>query len=160
MNESEVLPSIVTDQLYLNLDAANSLSYPGSGTTWYDLTVNSHNATLTNGAYYDPSDSGVMIFDGINDYANVGSLGSGFGIFTLDMWFNSSSVTNYKNIIDFNGFNTMLRIEQYTSPGYQANWANIGSNTRAIMGVSINSTTGFGFGGDGPGTIINNTWYN
>jgi hypothetical protein len=31
-------PRIVTDGLVCCLDAANRKSYPGSGTTWYDLS--------------------------------------------------------------------------------------------------------------------------
>jgi hypothetical protein len=31
-------PKIVTDGLVLYLDAANPRSYPGTGTTWYDLS--------------------------------------------------------------------------------------------------------------------------
>ena len=31
-------PAIVTDGLVLCLDAANKRSYPGTGTTWSDLT--------------------------------------------------------------------------------------------------------------------------
>lgn len=37
-------PDIVTDGLVLHLDAANRKSYPGSGTTWYDLSGNGNNA--------------------------------------------------------------------------------------------------------------------
>ena len=33
-------PDIVTDGLVLHLDAANTKSYPGSGSTWYDLSGN------------------------------------------------------------------------------------------------------------------------
>ena len=33
-------PSIVTDGLVLAVDAANTKSYPGTGTTWFDLTGN------------------------------------------------------------------------------------------------------------------------
>ena len=36
---------IVTDGLVLCLDAANKDSYPGSGTTWYDLSGNGYNST-------------------------------------------------------------------------------------------------------------------
>jgi hypothetical protein len=42
------VPSIVTDGLVVHLDAGNSNSYPGSGTTWYDLSGNGYNHTLTN----------------------------------------------------------------------------------------------------------------
>ena len=41
-------PDIVTDGLVLNLDAANHKSYPGTGTTWYDLSRNGNNASLVN----------------------------------------------------------------------------------------------------------------
>jgi len=39
-------PNIVEDGLVLSLDAANTKSYPGSGTTWYDLSGNGFNFTL------------------------------------------------------------------------------------------------------------------
>ena len=39
-------PKIVTDGLVLMLDAANPKSYPGSGTTWYDLSGNGNHGTL------------------------------------------------------------------------------------------------------------------
>jgi hypothetical protein len=40
-------PKIVTDGLVLLLDAANFKSYPGSGTTWSDLSGNGVNCTLS-----------------------------------------------------------------------------------------------------------------
>jgi hypothetical protein len=36
-------PRIVTDGLTLCLDANAKRSYPGTGTTWYDLTANQQN---------------------------------------------------------------------------------------------------------------------
>jgi hypothetical protein len=63
---------IVTNGLVLNLDAAKLDSYPGTGTTWYDISGNNNNGTLTNG----PTFSGIgkqasIVFDGTNDYVNV-----------------------------------------------------------------------------------------
>lgn len=40
-------PKIVTDGLVLCLDAGNTKSYPGSGTTWYDLSGRGNHHTLT-----------------------------------------------------------------------------------------------------------------
>ena len=40
---------IVTKDLVYCLDGQDKLSYPGSGTTWTDLTGNGHNMTFTNG---------------------------------------------------------------------------------------------------------------
>lgn len=39
-------PPIITTGLILNLDAGNPASYPGNGTTWYDLSTNSNNGTI------------------------------------------------------------------------------------------------------------------
>ena len=45
-------PRIVTDGLVLCLDAGNSKSYPGSGTTWTDLSGNARNFTWVSSPSY------------------------------------------------------------------------------------------------------------
>jgi len=45
-------PPSVKDSLVLYLDAANHRSYPGSGTTWYDLSGNENNFTLSGAPTY------------------------------------------------------------------------------------------------------------
>ena len=58
-------PSIVTDGLVLCLDAANIKSYPGSGTTWTDVSGEGHDATLTTNSLTFNSDyGGNIVFDG------------------------------------------------------------------------------------------------
>ena len=42
------IPVIVTSGLTMNLDSGDTSSYPGTGTTWTDLTVNGNNGTLVN----------------------------------------------------------------------------------------------------------------
>ena len=64
-------PSIVTNGLVLCLDAANRKSYPGSGTTWTDLSGNGNNGTLVNGATFSSANGGVIALDGVNDYIDV-----------------------------------------------------------------------------------------
>lgn len=66
-------PDIVTDGLVLHLDAANSKSYPGSGTSWFDLSGNNNHGTLTNGPTYTSANKGSIVFDGINDYITLGT---------------------------------------------------------------------------------------
>jgi hypothetical protein len=39
-------PRIVTDGLVFCVDAANKRSYPGAGTTWYDLSKNKFSPSL------------------------------------------------------------------------------------------------------------------
>jgi hypothetical protein len=64
-------PRIVTDGLVLCLDAANSKSYPGSGTTWTDLSRIGNNGTLTNGPTFSSANGGSIVFDGIDDYVII-----------------------------------------------------------------------------------------
>src|SRR6056300_1567619 len=52
--------SIVRDGLVLHLDAANVKSYPGSGTTWYDLSGNENNFTLDSSGIVHNSSEGTF----------------------------------------------------------------------------------------------------
>jgi len=76
---SAAQPSLITEGLVLHLDAGNITSYPGSGTTWYDLSGNGNDATLTNGVTYDSGNGGRFIFDGGDDYAPMLTTGFPFG---------------------------------------------------------------------------------
>jgi hypothetical protein len=63
-------PQIVRDGLVLYLDAANIKSYPGTGTTWFDLK-GINNSTLQNGVAFNSANKGHFVFDGINDYTQI-----------------------------------------------------------------------------------------
>jgi hypothetical protein len=76
-------PSIVMNGLVLCLDAGNSKSYPGSGTTWTDLSGRGNTGTLTNGPTYSSANGGSLVFDGSNDYVTI----------PYDTSFNSSKIT-------------------------------------------------------------------
>lgn len=76
---------IVTSGLVLWLDAGDAASYPGSGTTWNDLSGNASNGTLQNGVSYSSSDSGSLVFDGTNDTVSIPSILSSYP-FTVSMW--------------------------------------------------------------------------
>ena len=69
-------PRIVTDGLVFNVDAANKKSYPGSGTTWFDLSGNGNNGTLTNGPTFDSNNGGSIFFDRTNDEVIFGNSAS------------------------------------------------------------------------------------
>ena len=79
-------PNIVTDGLVLHLDAANTKSYPGSGTTWNDLSGNGNNGTLTNGPTFSSTNGGSIVFDGVDDSANVYNIDLGQNG-AIDVWF-------------------------------------------------------------------------
>ena len=94
-------PDTITNGLVLTLDAANKISYLGTGTTWYDLSGNANNGTLTNGPTFNGSNGGSIVFDGTNDYATIEAnssfqLGNGY---TLCAWVKSNNnPTNYGGI--------------------------------------------------------------
>jgi hypothetical protein len=54
----------VTTNMLLYLDAGNRASYPGTGTTWTDLSPNANNATSLTGFTYSSSNSGYLSFNG------------------------------------------------------------------------------------------------
>ena len=62
---------IVKDGLVLHLDAGNTASYPGTGTTWTDLSGNGNTGTLVNGVGYNSDNGGKLVFDGVNDYVSI-----------------------------------------------------------------------------------------
>jgi len=64
-------PSIVMNGLVLCLDAGNTKSYPGSGTTWTDLSGRGNTGTLTNGPTFSSANGGSFVFDGTDDYASI-----------------------------------------------------------------------------------------
>lgn len=63
-------PRIVTDGLVLALDAGNTKSYPGSGTTWSDLSRSRNIGTLTNGPTFNSTNGGSIAFAN-NDYVSL-----------------------------------------------------------------------------------------
>ena len=92
-------PRISTDGLVLALDAGNTKSYPGSGTTWTDLSGNGNNGTLTNGPTYSSANFGSIVFDGSNDKVVISSSSSfafGTGNLTVTGWGYVTSHINYR----------------------------------------------------------------
>ena len=97
---SDFVPkNIIDDGLVLYLDAGNSASYSGSGTTWTDLSGNDNTGTLTNGPTYSSANGGSIVFDGNNDYVsfNTSSFPSGATSFSVNCfikWSGNGTFTN------------------------------------------------------------------
>ena len=109
-------PNLEVDGLVLCLDAANTNSYPGSGTTWTDISGKGHNGTLTNGPTFSSDNSGIIVFDGSNDTVTISANSDfdfGTGDFTIDGFFNKSATT--ANL-------TLVCSENYYATGYNGNW--------------------------------------
>ena len=100
-------PRIVTSGLVLALDAADVNSYPGSGTTWYDLSGNNNHFTLYNGVTHDPT--GYFETDGSSDYirsTNTVDL-SGYTHIVADIWIRTLNTTTFHQAFEHsNNWNT------------------------------------------------------
>lgn len=63
--------NIIQDNLILRVDASESESYSGTGATWFDISDNENNGTLTNGPVYNDT---YFEFDGDNDFVDFGAI--------------------------------------------------------------------------------------
>ena len=100
-------PRIVTNGLVFSVDAADRNSYPGSGTTWTDVSLSGNNGTLTNGPTFSSTYGGGIVLDGINDYVSINDAASlePATAICLEAVFTHSTLNNYNVIIckPFNG---------------------------------------------------------
>ena len=89
-------PRIVSSGLTLCLDAGNPKSYPGSGTTWTDLSGGGNTGTLTNGPTYSSANFGSIVFDGTNDYVTIPRNSNLIptGNWSYECWFNLTTTTD------------------------------------------------------------------
>jgi hypothetical protein len=84
---------IVTDGLVLALDAADKNSYPGSGTTWRDMSGNNYTGSLLNGTAFSSTNGGSIVFDGVDDYITTSEIGQ-LTRFTVESWFRPTAYPN------------------------------------------------------------------
>jgi hypothetical protein len=93
-------PRVITNGLVMYLDAGNQTSYVGNGTAWRDLTPNGNNVTLNNNPTFNRQSSGVIVFNGSNNYAitptNLSSLNINSSI-TIDTWVKPTALANATN---------------------------------------------------------------
>ena len=88
-------PRIVTSGCVLALDAADKLSYPGSGTSWLDLSGNGNTGTLTNGPTFSAANQGSIVFNGSTHYVDISTLKLfTTTTFSLGFWIKVSSFSS------------------------------------------------------------------
>ena len=96
-------PSIVTSGLIMYLDAGNTKSYPGTGSTWYDRAGNLNggvvnNGTLVNGPSFSSLNMGNLVFNATSSntvtlVATPSTLGMISGNFTVNIWIYNNGTT-------------------------------------------------------------------
>ena len=163
--------NIVTDGLVLNLDAGFVGSYPTTASTWYDISGNDKNSTLTNGPTFNSTNSGSIVFDGVDDYvltpsllnaslnptesvfvwfnpAAAGQIVSELGQATINTGYHDSNIeVNSSGIFSFSVWHGSLTNKVVSSAKSFNNWYHLGFTysgttfTAYINGSSIGTTT-------------------
>jgi hypothetical protein len=146
--------NIITNGLIVQLDASKLSSYPGTGTTWFDIT-STNNGTLTpTGAppTFTAASPTYFTFDGINQYVNIAdaaairpSIG---GANTAIIWAYVTSYTAADGLISkqfgagtYDGFSLVFSASnrlQLNMNGGSVNGIYVGTNT-----IPLNTWTMF-----------------
>ena len=145
---------VVTDGLVMHLDAADSSSYSGSGTTWSDLSGNSNDGTLTNGPTFDSADGGSIEFDGTNDYVQIATNSdlTFTGDFSYETWLLTDVQTGSKHVwkmanatLQFTNNVSPDQLAYYSSPTGTIAFGVISNDAWAHVAVtrSGNTVTGY-----------------
>jgi hypothetical protein len=149
-------PNIIEDGLVLYLDAGNRKSYPGSGTTWFDKSGRGNNGTLINGPTFNTGELGSVVFDGVNDFVDLG---------------NSSNVTTFTSLtintwvkpITLPGFFNQGRVIIRGDDSYRLYWYDNGGGTSNKLYFSSSDIGEIGLDnsvGYLTSNFTTNVWYN
>jgi hypothetical protein len=132
-------PGMVTDGLVLCLDGGDTLSYPGTGTTWTDLSGVVGDATISNSPVFS---NGSFSFDGVNEYVSTPAYGFGANGITMEIVFKISTSTpvhGYARILDWG--DTSMTLGFFNSNLFRC-WVNAGGSRTEEFQVP-SSTTGY-----------------
>jgi hypothetical protein len=143
--------TIVRDNLMLYLDAQIHSSYPGTGTSWYDLSGNGYNFTLVNSPTFGTYNGAQAFnFDGASDYATrYGSISQDVGT--------AGTVTIMMSSIGNSGFGSCARLFSLNDGGSSnvdySTYFTLAACDTTRYGLWYNSSNG-GVGGLYPTTVL------
>jgi hypothetical protein len=124
-----------TNGLIMYIDASDSVSYNGTGSTWYDISGNQNHMTLQNGpVYVSNGQASYFSFDATNDNATFVLNNTLSSTATLIIWLRKNTINNNTRFVNINGG------ENYHTYGGQGYYS---------VFRSARITTGQGIGGQG-----------
>lgn len=146
--EPVILPQIVTTGLELYLDAGDATSYSGSGTTWFDLSGNSRDFTITGSPTHVSGSQGYFHLDDTGTGQTKwfsrtdANLPMGTGDFTITWWGLKTEVVENSYLFDFgtNGLAVSAGSEINSSWRYYNPTTGIGSTLYTSNGTPVVST--------------------
>lgn len=176
-----IFPTIAKRGLFLNLDGTNPASYPGSGTTWFDISGNGYNATLQNNPTYSNANTSVGLgsfnFNGIDQWVLSASMPTPLSTGvpnTIEIWAQNTNtggvLVGFQSTTTPNAGNHHSVMEFcFVGPFYTARWYMTGSGgaTLGALGTQNPPVNGWnqyvvtttnainqGFQGPNPATVL------
>ena len=141
--------------MLLKLDANLSESYPGSGTTWYDLAGTQQNMTLVGNPTFVSGTISYFDFNGSGQYAQGSGLTVPTTVYTKSVWFWVDVYTDNNIVRGFDGVgghflymggSTKIQVGHHNQPAafntYQST-GTISLNTWYNVVVTFNTSNGF-----------------
>jgi hypothetical protein len=143
---------VITDNLILYLDAANTRSYV-SGSIWNDLSRNLYKTGSIGGSTYNGTKYGSFLFNGSSNYIDFGTSGNNdirvASVMTLSAAFYCTSFSNFQSGFSWS---PILTIDNYTSGN---SFRKFGLYTSDSNGSnSINSNFFDGVGGSSGASLV------
>ena len=123
--------------------ANDTASYPGTGTTWFDISGNSNDATLTNTTY----SNGYLSFNGSSSKVTT-SYSTNTSNASFAAWVNCNNVSTYNNFIN----------KGYYSSGSNTNYLHLVNyaNASPVFTIRLNGSS---VSAQSSVAMTNNTWH-
>jgi hypothetical protein len=143
--QNSATPAVIGNRLAL--DTGNASSYPGSGSSWFDLSGNSNTVTLSNSPTFSSSNGGFLTFNGSSQFGTATSSAS-LGItgpISLEYWVNLNTgdfILLSKAPYTGGSANQNGNYMFWLAPGYVIfTSSNGGANVNNVRNNATNSTT-------------------
>lgn len=137
------------DSLALNIDAANTRTYPGTGNTCYDLSLYNNQGALTSVTFAGSGGTGAFVFNGTTSLIDLGVTNGGnvTTAWTVESWIKPTTA----------GENNAGRIFQH-SPGGGVGFICSLDNSSVANGMQLNTYAIGGFSARIGNCITNGSW--
>ena len=135
----------------LYIDAANSKSYPGTGSTWSDISKNSRSGTLYNAPEFSSNTQGYFSFNGTDNYLLIDNTSYPSAVtdnFSMEMWFRIPAAATWSDGVYIGSVFT--RGTYFGSHGFVRNVSN------NSFGFWVRGDSGLG---SADTTLSRDTWY-
>jgi len=146
--ENQEHPLILNSVMYYS--ASNATSYPGTGTSWFDLSGNANTATITSSnysnGYFDLTPTGSIITTPVNTL---------YQTFSFSIWVKFDTVTvasGYAGVV--------LSKSQFYASNYDAFPFNSSLSLTGNFSVGLSYGNNYSYDVINNTTVSANTWYN